>query len=594
MSRQVKGNFSIFQSLKRTKIALAWLALCKFARDIVGFLLIFVEAIMKRAAATKALTAIWNIDPIDSGDESPNEVNEDYNSDTEQTRIDDSTNDSNDDSSDDEISNQGQGDVSRMCSEDKNKWIKLEVNTNNAKGRCRKRDIFRVQPGVVPSVKREATTEVRAFNCFISENIKRQILKCTVDASEGALDDLTLDELDKFFAIEIARGVYGKNHSVKLLWSEKFGIPLFRNIMCRNRYEKIKRFLRFDEKRTRSFRIDEDPFTHVREIFDKIAKSCRENFVPNFSLCIDEQLVPMKTRCRFVVYMPNKPDKFGFKFWLLVDNSTKYVWNIVPYLGKCEAPDRNGERLADFAVKKLLSSLERKSYNITCDNFFTSVSLANYLSSKQTTLVGTVRTNSRGLPEEMKSESLELHETCFYYSQSDEILALKHQGKQKKSVCLLTTMHVNPKCDESGKRKPFPILFYNKNKCGVDAADSMLRLYSTRAASRRWPVTIWHNMLDVALLNSWIVFKESKDSEIPRKVFLLNLVEQLACTQARAVTPLQFPPPYRDASTKRKYGVIMCKNRRSVKCRSCGIFLCGSHCDNAIEKFALTTCANCL
>ena len=95
-----------------------------------------------------------------------------------------------------------------------------------------------------------------------------------------------------------------------------------------------------------------------------------------------------------------------------------------------------------LAVKKLilqsrsyiLSSLERKSYNITCDNFFTSVSLANYLSSKQTSLVGTVHINSRGLSEKMKSESLELHETCFYYNQSNEILALKHQGKQKKST----------------------------------------------------------------------------------------------------------------------------------------------------------------
>lgn len=551
---------------------------------------------MKRAAATKALTAIWNINPLDSGDESPEEINGDDNSDVEDTRADEVSDEtcSTDDSSDDEISNhQGQGDT--MHSENANKkWIKLEVNTNNARGRSRKRDIFHLRPGVVPSVRREATTEVRAFNCFISESIKRQILKCTILASEGALNDLTLDELDRFFAIEVARGVYGKNHSVKLLWSEKFGIQLFRNVMSRNRYENIKRFLRFDEKRTRSFRIDEDPFTHVREICDKIAQNCRENFVPNFSLCIDEQLVPMKSRCRFIVYMPNKPDKFGFKFWLLVDNSTKYVWNIVPYLGKCEAPDRNGERLADFAVKKLLSSLERKSYNVTCDNFFSSVSLANHLLSKQTTMVGTVRINSRGLPEAMKNDSLKLHETCFYYNETDAILALKHQGKKKKSVCLLSTMHVNPMCEETGKRKPFPILFYNKHKCGVDAADSMLRLYSTRTASRRWPVTIWHNLLDVALLNSWIVFKESTKCDVPRKVFLLNLVEQLAKTTRVAFPLSRFPSLTQETSNnKRKCGVVMCKNRQSAKCRSCGMLLCGSHCQGEIEKFALTTCANC-
>lgn len=185
---------------------------------------------MKREAATKALAALWNINPLDSGDESSDEANECNNPDIENTHTSETPDEtwSTDDSSDEEISNEGQGDAMRSESANE-KWIRLEVNTNNVKGRLRKRDIFRVQPGVVPSVKREATTEVRAFNCFITENIKRQILKCTIDASEGTLTDLTLDELDRFFAIEIAKGFYGKNHSVKLLWSEKFGIglPLF-------------------------------------------------------------------------------------------------------------------------------------------------------------------------------------------------------------------------------------------------------------------------------------------------------------------------------------------------------------------------------
>ncbi len=48
-------------------------------------------------------------------------------------------------------------------------------------------------------------------------------------------------------------------------------------------------------------------------------------------------------------------------------------------------------------------------------------------------MVGTVRMNSRGLPE-VKNESLKLHETRFYYGQHDTIQALKHQGKKNNSV----------------------------------------------------------------------------------------------------------------------------------------------------------------
>ena len=106
--------------------------------------------------------------------------------------------------------------------------------------------------------------------------------------------------------------------------------------MWRNRFVEIKRHLRFDEKQTRSFRLEEDPFTRIRFVYDSVAENCRRMYVPHYSLCVDEQLMPLKMRCRFIVYMPDKPDKFGLKNWLLVDNASKYVCNILPYLGAYE------------------------------------------------------------------------------------------------------------------------------------------------------------------------------------------------------------------------------------------------------------------
>ena len=52
-----------------------------------------------------------------------------------------------------------------------------------------------------------------------------------------------------------------------------------------------------------------------------------------FSLTINEQLMPMKNRCPFIVYMLNKLDKCRIKFWLLVEVESKYVVNLQPYLG---------------------------------------------------------------------------------------------------------------------------------------------------------------------------------------------------------------------------------------------------------------------
>ena len=40
--------------------------------------------------------------------------------------------------------------------------------------------------------------------------------------------------------------------------------------------------------------------------------------------------------------MPNKPDKFGIKFWVLAEVSSKYVCNLLPYLEDLENEQQNG------------------------------------------------------------------------------------------------------------------------------------------------------------------------------------------------------------------------------------------------------------
>ena len=120
-----------------------------------------------------------------------------------------------------------------------------------------------------------------------------------------------------------------------------------------------------------------------------------------FSLTIDEQLLPIKNCCPFIVYKPNKPHKFGIKFWLLVEIESKYVVNLRPYLRAQEKESRQGVSLAQNVVLRLVSPVKSKGYNITIDNFFTSVALAEKLEAIATTVVGTVRENSKGITKAM-------------------------------------------------------------------------------------------------------------------------------------------------------------------------------------------------
>ena len=93
--------------------------------------------------------------------------------------------------------------------------------------------------------------------------------------------------------------------------------------------------------------------------------------------------------------MPNKPDKFGIKFWIIAELNSKYCLNLNPYLGKYE------ERVTSLRTHVVMTLMEPyfcRGYNVTMDNFFTSVELAQKLLDKRTSLVGTVRLNRKEIP----------------------------------------------------------------------------------------------------------------------------------------------------------------------------------------------------
>jgi len=57
--------------------------------------------------------------------------------------------------------------------------------------------------------------------------------------------------------------------------------------------------------------------------------------------------------------------------------------------------------------------------------------------------------------------------------------------------------------------------------------DSMCRQMSTKAGCRRWPLAVFYNILDLAGVNSWIIYRKQTGSRISRRKFLHQLSEEL-------------------------------------------------------------------
>ena len=67
-------------------------------------------------------------------------------------------------------------------------------------------------------------------------------------------------------------------------------------------------------------------------------------------------------------------------------------------------------------------------------------------------------------------------------------------------------MH-NDKSEDDDEKKTQIVLCYNKTKRGVDTVDQIVRNFSCKRITRRWLTVLWRNMLDIATLNAFTIFK---------------------------------------------------------------------------------------
>ena len=65
-------------------------------------------------------------------------------------------------------------------------------------------------------------------------------------------------------------------------------------------------------------------------------------------------------------------------------------------------------------------------------------------------------------------------------------------------------------------RKPQVILDYNAGKGGVDLMDSCIEDFSCKRKTNRYPLVVFFNILDIAILNLYLIARENREI-VPKK-----------------------------------------------------------------------------
>ncbi|XP_064841881.1 piggyBac transposable element-derived protein 4-like [Oncorhynchus masou masou] len=388
-------------------------------------------------------------------------------------------------------------------------------------------------PGPMANATTQAHDIASAFHLFVTPAIERIIVEMTNLHGARNYGDgwrpMDATDLRAYVGLLIRAGVYrSRGEATPSLWDAESGRTVFRATMPLKVFHRYSRLLRFDNRQSRPARLATDKLTAIREVWDLWKARLLALYNPGPDVTVDEQLVPFRGRCPFRQYIPSKPAKYGIKSWVACDTKSSYAWKMQVYTGKAAGggPEKNqGMRV----VLDLTTGLSGR--NVTCDNFFTSYDLGQWLLERNLTMVGTVRKNKAELPPALlESRGRQVLSSRFAFTPTATLVS--YLAKKNKNVLLLSTLHTEGHISDRRDRKPAVILDYNCNKGGVDNLDKVVGTYSCRRMTALWPLVVFHNILDVSSYNAFVIWREIKPDWMPskrnkRRVFLEHLVKAL-------------------------------------------------------------------
>ncbi|MCL4149497.1 UNVERIFIED_CONTAM: hypothetical protein GTU68_003642 [Idotea baltica] len=363
---------------------------------------------------------------------------------------------------------------------------------------------------------------VSQSNLYATQNNPSKPLKLDKNELERFLGSLYLMSLVKLT-------------KTRLYWSGKFELHSISEYFSRSRWEQIKRFLHFNDNSAEPERNDSnrDKLYKVRPLIEHLVLKFRK--IPKSQCCcIDEMIVPFKGSSSLKQYTPSKPHKWSFKIFALCDVSG-LLYDFHIYDGPLKPVEGEPDLGASSNIVLQLAKTipVGANYLLFYDNWFTAPHLMANLAKKQIYSLGTVRQNRlKGVTSVLPSDKEMMKKARGSYVEAvasydgEELRALKWYDTR--CVTLLTSFSsASPlsKCNRYDKKArkdieiqcPKMIEVYNKEIGGVDLMDSLVALYRIQIRSHKFYHKIFFFLLDVGLVNAWLLYRRDADSlRIPK------------------------------------------------------------------------------
>ena len=338
--------------------------------------------------------------------------------------------------------------------------------------------------------------------------------------SDGSWQDVTADEIRRFIALLIHFGVVHVRGDVQKNWSTKtlYHGLWARAILPRTRYFAILAMLHVVDPG------EEDPrnkLCKVESFVEEFKKLCKALYVPQKYVAIDERMVKSRHRSGFRQFIKDKPTKWGIKLWVLADSSNGYTVDFNIYIGRAAGQTIGEHGLGYDVVMRLMAPYFGKGYHLFVDNFYSSLTLFKHLYDQGVAATGTILPTRRSFPPALKNSqewAKGRERGSMRWVRDSPCLVL--QWVDNKVVSMITTVgnaneqgQVTRRVRTDGRwgemlvRQPQIFKTYNMKMNAVDRSDQIISAFSTRRKCVRWWKTLFFHLIDIAVVNSFILFQ---------------------------------------------------------------------------------------
>ncbi|KAK3910814.1 PiggyBac transposable element-derived protein 3 [Frankliniella fusca] len=468
----------------------------------------------------------------------------------------------------------------------------------------------------------ELVAPIEYFEYFFDDTLIDLIVEftniaSTVESRGLKCINVTKSEMRKFFGIWIFMSIV-QLPSLRDYWLKDTQITQVSKVMSYNRFSAIRAQVHLYDKSKEHLLDRNDRYCKVRSLLNHMREKCL-SIEQEEDYSIDETMVPYKGKFagNLRQFIKTKPHKFGIKLFNLA-GASGMVYDFLPYAGSStfynidftdyEASLGVGAQIVIHLCRQIDNPESKAVFH---DNYFSSIKLARYLlETHQLRSMGTIKSNRiEKCPLKSDKELTQEGRGSFDFKMKDGVQVIK--WFDNKPVHLVTTLAgVAPlgqaqRYDKKTKARgnvqiPQAIQIYNKKMGGVDLHDMLIELYRSPFRGRRWYMSLISYMLDVAMTNSWLLYRRHAStlrakSEYSLKQFRLAVSSSLrgecgktSNTAGKPKTTLNRPrgylpddsvrfdgfnhvPAFQNGQSRCKF----CKNGfTTVLCVRCDVSLC--------------------